>query len=130
MKKYSHIPDEIVDLVDKSDAHLVFPRDPHEIFMAVNRIMIMKEGKDEELNEHEKNWVKMYTSLTVYGMKYEMENDPEYVESVFENFMSGAFDKIESDEASEKLFWGVYLKHLIETEEYEKYLAIKNKKNK
>lgn len=130
MKKYSHIPDEIVEMVDKSDAHLVFPRHPHEIFMTVNQIMILKEGKYEELNQNEKNWFKMYNALMIHGMRYEMENDPEYVESIFENFMNGELDKIDSDDASRELFWSVYLKYLIDSEEYEKYFAIMNRKNK
>ena len=127
-KKYSHIPDELVDMVDRSDAKTIFPRHPHEIFAAINQIMIIKEGKDEELfDEREKGWVKMYTALIVYGMKYEMENDPEYVETVFESFMNGDFDNIESDEASKKLFWGVYKKHLIDSEEYEKIIELKKR---
>jgi len=120
----------MVDMVEKSDARLNpnFKRDIDDILQAGD--ILLGKPKDTVFTEAENDWFFVFNTLILYSFEYEMKNNPDTLQIVFELFNSGKQHELTKDKGSINLFEKMIIKNLIDSEEYEKVVELKNKKNK
>lgn len=130
MSKYKNIPQIMIDMVEKSDARLnpKFNIDIDDILQAGD--ILLGKPKDSILTESEERWFVVFNTLILYSFSYEMRNNTDTLQSVFELFNSGKQHELTEDKGYINAFEKIVIKNLIESEEYEKVIELKNKKNK
>ncbi len=121
----------MINMVEKSDARL----NPDFFNMDIDLVLQMGDillggPRDRVLTESEKKWFMVFNALILYSFNYEMKNNPTSLQSVFEIFNSGKQHEMTKDEDSINLIEKIIKNNLIESEEYEKVIELKNKKNK
>jgi hypothetical protein len=124
-KNYPHIPQIMIDLVENSDARLKFPTDVDEVLMIGNHLL--SKGKGVQLTEEEDAWFSIFNSLMIYSMNYQLENDSNSRNNMYEFFKSGKQHELSDDENGKKLFEDILTKNLIDSEEYEKVIELKKR---
>jgi len=124
-KNYPHIPQIMIDLVENSDVRLKFPTDVDEVLMIGNHLL--SKGKGVQLTEEEDAWFYIFNSLMIYSMNYQLENDSNSRNNMYEFFKSGKQHELSDDENGKKLFEDILTKNLIDSEEYEKVIELKKR---
>ncbi len=124
-KNYPHIPQIMIDLVENSDVRLKFPTDVDEVLMIGNHLL--SKGKGVQLTEEEDAWFSIFNSLMIYSMNYQLENDSNSRNNMYEFFKSGKQHELSDDENGKKLFEDILTKNLIDSEEYEKVIELKKR---
>jgi hypothetical protein len=130
MKKYTHIPQIMVDLVERSDARLnpAFEVGVDEI-LGVGNLLLSMNKKDSELTEAEHDWFNLLNFLMIYSLDYEMKHNPQALDNMYQLFNGGGQHKLSDNDEHKGLFEKILVNNLIETEDYEKVIEL-NKKNK
>jgi hypothetical protein len=129
MKKYTHIPQIMIDLIENSDVRLKSPIDIDDIFEVGNEIL--SKGKDEsEFTESEHTWFGLLNSLMLYSLNYQMKNDSKSLESMYQLFKSGEHHELSDNESDKNIFEKMVIDNLIESEQYEKVVELKKNKKK
>ena len=121
----------MINMVEKSDARL----NPDFFNMDIDLVLQMGDillggPRDRVLTESEKKWFMVFNALILYSFNYEMKNNPTSLQSVFEIFNSGKQHEMTKYEDSINLIEKIIKNNLIESEEYEKVIELKNKNNK
>jgi hypothetical protein len=129
MEKYTHIPQIMVDLIEKSDVRLKSPIDLDEILMIGNELL--SKGKDDsEYTESELVWFGLLNSIMLYSINYEMKNDSKALDTMYQLFNSGIHHELSDNDGHKNIFENMVINNLIESEEYEKVVELKKNKKK